>query len=295
MKLLEGKTALITGASRGIGKAIAPRFALEGASIAITNIVEDEEFINTIDEIKAHNVDIKGYISNASNFEDSQRVVNEIIKDFGKIDILVNNAGITKDTLLMRMNEDQWDAVISVNLKSVFNLTKAVLQTMLKQKNGSIINMSSVVGVSGNAGQSNYSASKAGILGFTKSVAKELGSRNIRCNAIAPGFILTEMTENLPPDIKSDWINKIPLKRGGTPEDVANTALFLASESIFLYNRTNNSCVRRYVNLKIFIIFVVPQGAYPYSTRKCSETYLFHTYFKQAPCFFFYNTLLFNA
>jgi 3-oxoacyl-[acyl-carrier protein] reductase len=243
MKLLEGKTALITGASRGIGKAIAQRFANEGASIAITNIVEDEAFINTIDEIKARNVVIKGYISNASSFEDSQRVVNEIIKDFGKIDVLVNNAGITKDTLLMRMTEEQWDAVIAVNLKSVFNFTKAVLQTMLKQKSGSIINMSSVVGVSGNAGQSNYSASKAGILGFTKSVAKELGSRNIRCNAIAPGFILTEMTENLPPDIKSDWINKIPLKRGGTPEDVANTALYLASDlSSYITGQTIHVC-----------------------------------------------------
>jgi len=243
MKLLEGKTALITGASRGIGKSIAAKFALEGAAIAITNIIEDEAFTNTIDEIKAHNVNIRGYISNASSFEDSQRVVNEIIRDFGKIDILVNNAGITRDTLLMRMNEDQWGAVISVNLKSVFNLTKAVLQTMLKQKNGSIINMSSVVGVSGNAGQSNYSASKAGILGFTKSVAKELGSRNIRCNAIAPGFILTEMTENLPPDIKSDWINKIPLKRGGTPEDVANTALYLASElSSYVTGQTIHVC-----------------------------------------------------
>jgi len=159
MKLLEGKTALITGASRGIGKAIAQKFSQEGASVAITNIIEDDDFLNTIDEIKAHGASIKGYVSNASSFEDSQRVVNEIIKDFGKIDILVNNAGITKDTLLMRMTEDQWDAVISVNLKSVFNLTKAVIQTMLRQKNGSIINMSSVVGVSGNAGQSNYSAS----------------------------------------------------------------------------------------------------------------------------------------
>jgi len=243
MKLLEGKTALITGASRGIGKAIAQKFAKEGASIAITNIFEDEEFINTIDEIKVHNVKVKGYVSNASNFEDSQRVVNEIVNDFGKIDILVNNAGITKDALLMRMNEDQWDSVISVNLKSVFNLTKAVLQTMLKQKNGSIINMSSVVGVSGNAGQSNYSASKAGILGFTKSVAKELGSRNIRCNAIAPGFILTEMTENLPSDVKSEWIGRIPLKRGGTPEDVANTALFLASDlSSYISGQTIHVC-----------------------------------------------------
>jgi 3-oxoacyl-[acyl-carrier protein] reductase len=243
MKLLQGKTALITGASRGIGKAIARKFASEGASIAITNIVEDEEFLNTIDEIKSGDVNIKGYISNAASFEDSQRVVNEIINDFGKIDILVNNAGITRDTLLMRMSEDQWDSVISVNLKSVFNLTRAVLQTMLKQKKGSIINMSSVVGVSGNAGQSNYSASKAGIIGFTKSVAKELGSRNIRSNAIAPGFIITEMTENLPPDVKSEWINKIPLKRGGTPDDVANTALFLASDlSSYITGQTIHVC-----------------------------------------------------
>ncbi len=243
MKLLDGKTALITGASRGIGKAIAHKFAKEGASIAITNIAEDEDFINTIDELSLLNIKVKGYVSNASSFEDSQRVINEILKDFDKIDILVNNAGITRDTLLMRMTEDQWDAVISVNLKSVFNLTKAVLQTMLKQRKGSIINMSSVVGVSGNAGQSNYSASKAGILGFTKSVAKELGSRNIRCNAIAPGFILTEMTENLPPDIKSEWINKIPLKRGGTPEDVANTALFLASDlSSYISGQTIHVC-----------------------------------------------------
>ncbi len=230
MRLLEGKTALITGASRGIGKAIALKFASEGASIAITNIVEDETFVNAIDELKAHGANVKGYISNAADFADSQKVAEQIIKDFGKIDILVNNAGITKDTLLMRMTEEQWDAVIAVNLKSVFNLTKAVMQSMLKQKGGSIINMSSVVGVSGNAGQTNYSASKAGIIGFTKSVARELGSRNIRCNAIAPGFILTEMTDNLPPDIKSDWINKIPLKRGGTPDDVANAALFLASD-----------------------------------------------------------------
>lgn len=244
MKMLEGKTALITGASRGIGKAIARRFALEGADIAITNIVEDEEFLSTVDELKKlAGVKVKGYVSNASSFAESQKVVNEILQDFGKIDILVNNAGITKDTLLMRMTEEQWDAVIAVNLKSVFNLTKAVLQSMLKQKNGSIINMSSVVGVSGNAGQSNYAASKAGIIGFTKSVAKELGSRNIRCNAIAPGFILTEMTENLPPDIKSDWINKIPLKRGGTPEDVANTALYLASElSSYVTGQTIHVC-----------------------------------------------------
>jgi len=243
MKLLEGKTALITGASRGIGKAIAHRFALEGSDIAITNIVDDEEFKTTIKELEALGVKAKGYVSNAASFEDSQRVINEVVKDFNKIDILVNNAGITRDTLLMRMTEDQWDSVIAVNLKSVFNLTKAVLMTMIKQKSGSIINMSSVVGVSGNAGQSNYSASKAGILGFTKSVAKEVGSRNIRCNAIAPGFILTEMTEKLPEDVKNDWANKIPLKRGGTPEDVANTALFLASDlSSYVTGQTIHVC-----------------------------------------------------
>jgi len=243
MKLLEGKTALITGASRGIGKAIAHRFALEGSDIAITNIVDDEEFKTTIKELEALGVKAKGYVSNAASFEDSQRVINEVVKDFSKIDILVNNAGITRDTLLMRMTEDQWDSVIAVNLKSVFNLTKAVLMTMIKQKSGSIINMSSVVGVSGNAGQSNYAASKAGILGFTKSVAKEVGSRNIRCNAIAPGFILTEMTEKLPEDVKNDWANKIPLKRGGTPEDVANTALFLASDlSSYVTGQTIHVC-----------------------------------------------------
>ena len=243
MKLLEGKTALITGASRGIGKTIALRFALEGASIAITNIVEDEEFLNTIEEIRAHNVTVIGYVSNAADFADSQRVIEQIVKDFGRIDILVNNAGITRDNLLMRMTEDQWDLVLNVNLKSVFNLTKAVLQTMIRQKNGSIVNMSSVVGESGNAGQSNYSASKAGMIGFTKSIAKEVGSRNIRCNAIAPGFIITEMTEKLPPDVKAEWIGKIPLRRGGTPEDVANTALYLASDlSSYVTGQTIHVC-----------------------------------------------------
>ena len=243
MKLLEGKTALITGASRGIGKTIALRFALEGASIAITNIVEDEEFLNTIEEIRAHNVTVIGYVSNAADFADSQKVIEQIVKDFGRIDILVNNAGITRDNLLMRMTEDQWDLVLNVNLKSVFNLTKAVLQTMIRQKNGSIVNMSSVVGVSGNAGQSNYSASKAGMIGFTKSIAKEVGSRNIRCNAIAPGFIITEMTEKLPPDVKAEWIGKIPLRRGGTPEDVANTALYLASDlSSYVTGQTIHVC-----------------------------------------------------
>jgi 3-oxoacyl-[acyl-carrier protein] reductase len=230
MGLLIGKTALITGASRGIGKAIALLFAREGADIAMTNIADDDEFKNTIKEIEASGVKTRGYVSNAASFIDSQRVVDEVVKDFMKIDVLVNNAGITRDTLLMRMSEEQWDAVIAVNLKSVFNLTRAAILVMLKQKSGSIINMSSVVGVSGNAGQSNYSASKAGIIGFTKSVAKEVGSRNIRCNAIAPGFILTEMTDKLSEEVKKEWVDKIPLRRGGTPEDVAHTALYLASD-----------------------------------------------------------------
>jgi 3-oxoacyl-[acyl-carrier protein] reductase len=230
MKLLEGKTALITGASRGIGKAIALKFAGEGADIAVTNIFDDDEFNSTIKEIEKLGVKAKGYVFNVASFDDSQKNINIILTDFTKIDILVNNAGITKDTLLMRMTEEQWDTVISVNLKSVFNLTKAVLQPMLKQKGGSIINMSSVVGVSGNAGQSNYSASKAGIIGFTKSIAKEVGSRSIRVNAIAPGFILTEMTDKLPENVKNEWISKIPLRRGGTPDDVANTALYLACD-----------------------------------------------------------------
>jgi 3-oxoacyl-[acyl-carrier protein] reductase len=243
MGLLKGKTALITGASRGIGKAIALLYAREGADIAITNIADDEEFRNAVKEIEGCGVKAKGYVSNAAVFADSQRVIDEVVKDFTRIDILVNNAGITRDTLLMRMTEDQWDAVIAVNLKSVFNLTKAILSVMIKQKSGSIINMSSVVGVSGNAGQSNYSASKAGIIGFTKSVAKEVGSRNIRCNAIAPGFIITEMTEKLPEDVKSEWIGKIPLRRGGTPEDVANTALYLASDlSSYVTGQTIHVC-----------------------------------------------------
>ena len=243
MGLLTGKTALITGASRGIGKAIALLFAREGADIAITNIVDDDEFRSAVKEIEATGVRAAGYVSNAAKFDDSQKVINDIVRDFGHIEILVNNAGITRDTLLMRMTEDQWDSVIAVNLKSVFNLTKAVIPVMLKQKNGSVINMSSVVGVSGNAGQSNYSASKAGIIGFTKSVAKEVGSRNIRCNAIAPGFILTEMTEKLPEEVKNEWAGKIPLKRGGTPEDVANTALFLASDlSSYITGQTIHVC-----------------------------------------------------
>lgn len=243
MKLLEGKTAVITGGSRGIGKGIALRFAAEGANIALTNIIDNEEFSDTVNEIAALGVKAKGYVSDASVFIEAENVMDEIVRDFGRVDILVNNAGITRDTLLMRMTEEQWDQVLTVNLKSVFNLTKAAIKPMMKQKYGSIINMSSVVGVSGNAGQSNYSASKAGILGFTKSVARELGSRSVRCNAIAPGFILTEMTGKLPEDVKSDWISKIPLRRGGLPEDVANVALFLASDlSSYVTGQTINVC-----------------------------------------------------
>lgn len=230
MKLLEGKTAIITGASRGIGKAVAIAFAKAGANVAFTDLRYDEQAQATENEIASHGVKAKGYASNAANYNETMEVVDQIVKDFGRVDILVNNAGITKDTLLMRMSEEQWDAVINVNLKSVFNFTKAVQPVMLKQKSGSIINMSSVVGVSGNAGQANYSASKAGIIGFTKSVAKEVGSRNIRSNAIAPGFIITEMTAQLSEDVRKEWAAKIPLKRGGTPEDIADVCVFLGSD-----------------------------------------------------------------
>jgi 3-oxoacyl-(acyl-carrier-protein) reductase len=230
MKLLEGKVALVTGGARGIGKAICVRFAQEGASVAFTDMVEDDNFKQTVSELQAFGVEAKGYVSDASSFESSQATIDQIVKDFGRIDVLVNNAGITRDGLLMRMTEDQWDLVIKVNLKSVFNLTKAVQKYMLKQQSGSIINMSSVVGVSGNAGQANYAASKAGMIGFTQSIAKELGSRNIRCNAIAPGFIITEMTNKLSEEVKTEWATKIPLRRGGTPEDVANACVFFASD-----------------------------------------------------------------
>lgn len=230
MKLLEGKTAVITGASKGIGKAIALKFAQEGCNVAFTDLFEDENMETTLQELLALNVKAKGYASDAADYEDTAKVVDLIVEDFGQVDILVNNAGITKDTLLMRMTEDQWDAVINVNLKSVFNFTKAIQKTMLKQRSGSIINLSSVVGVSGNAGQANYSASKAGIIGFTKSVARELGSRGIRSNAIAPGFIITEMTAKIPEDARKAWEASIPLKRGGSPEEVAGVAVFLASD-----------------------------------------------------------------
>jgi 3-oxoacyl-[acyl-carrier protein] reductase len=230
MGLLEGKVAIVTGASRGIGKAIATLFAQEGANIAFTDIVEDDNFKTLEKELNAMGVKAKGYVSNAADFESCQTAVDQVVEDFGRVDALINNAGITKDNLLMRMSEDQWDAVLTVNLKSVFNMTKAVQRTMLKQRSGSIVNMSSVVGVGGNAGQSNYSASKAGMIGFTKSIAKELGARNIRCNAIAPGFIVTEMTGKLPKEVVEAWYEKIPLKRGGTPEEVAKTALFFASD-----------------------------------------------------------------
>lgn len=243
MKLLEGKTAVVTGAARGIGKAIALKLAEHGAQIAFTDL----EYNDTAKEVEKQLSDLgvkaKGYASDASKYEETQNLVDEIQKEFGSIDILVNNAGITMDTLMMRMTEQQWDAVIAVNLKSVFNFTKAAQKFMLKQKSGSIINMSSVVGVSGNAGQANYSASKAGIIGFTKSVAKEVGSRNIRCNAIAPGFIITEMTAKLPDDVRKAWEQQIPLRRGGTPEDVANTTLFLASDlSTYVSGQVINVC-----------------------------------------------------
>ena len=228
--LLKDKTALITGAARGIGRAIALQFATEGADIAFTDLKVDENMESLEKEIGLLGRRGKGYASDASDFLGAETLVEQVIHDFGRIDILVNNAGITRDNLLMRMTESDWDLVIKVNLKSAFSMTKAIQKHMLKQRSGSIINMSSVVGMNGNAGQSNYSASKAGLIGFTKSVAQELGSRNIRCNAVAPGFILTEMTEKLPEDIKKSWAEKIPLKRGGTTEEVAKVVLFLASD-----------------------------------------------------------------
>ncbi len=243
MKLLDGKTALITGAARGIGKSIALKFASEGADIAFSDLNYDENMKATEEEIKALGVKAKGYASNAASFNDSEKLISDILTDFGKIDILVNNAGITRDNLLLRMTEQDWDAVITVNLKSAFNLTKSVQRSMIKQRGGSIINMSSVVGVNGNAGQANYSASKAGLIGFTKSIAQELGSRGIRCNAIAPGFIETEMTHKLSEEVREAWIKTIPLRRSGKPEDVANVATFLASElSSYVSGQVINVC-----------------------------------------------------
>lgn len=231
MKLLEGKTAIITGASRGIGTGIAQVFAKEGANVAFTYSSSEAPALALEKELTALGIKAKAYKSNAASFEDSEKLVAQVLEDFGgAIDILINNAGITKDNLLMRMGEDDFDAVIEINLKSVFNMTKAVQRTMLKQRKGSIVNMSSVVGVKGNAGQANYAASKAGMIGFTKSIALELGSRNIRCNAIAPGFIETEMTDKLDEKVVQGWRDGIPLKRGGSPEDVANACLFLASD-----------------------------------------------------------------
>ena len=230
MKLLEGKVALITGAARGIGKAIALKFASEGADVAFTDLVIDENGQQTENEIAALGVKAKGYASNAANFTETEEIVKQIKADFGKIDILVNNAGITKDGLMLRMTEQQWDAVIAVNLKSAFNFIHALVPVMMRQRGGSIINMASVVGVHGNAGQSNYAASKAGLIALAKSVAQEMGSRGIRANAIAPGFIDTAMTQALPEDVRKDWEQKIPLRRGGTVEDIANVATFLASD-----------------------------------------------------------------
>ena len=230
MKLLEGKNVIITGASRGIGKGLAQVFADHGANVAFTFCSSEAPALELEKELIGKGVKAKAYKSNAASFEASEKLVAQVLEDFEGIDVMINNAGITKDNLLMRMSEDDFDKVIETNLKSVFNMTKAVQRTLLKQRNGSIINMSSVVGVKGNAGQSNYAASKAGIIGFTKSMALELGSRNIRCNAIAPGFIETEMTEKLDENVVQSWRDSIPLKRGGTPEDIANACLFLASD-----------------------------------------------------------------
>lgn len=230
MGLLDGKVALITGAAKGIGKAIALKFASEGADVAFTDLVINEAAEETIKELEAFGHKVKGYASNAADFAQTQEVVDQIMAEFGHIDILVNNAGITKDGLMLRMSEAQWDAVINVNLKSAFNFIHALTPIMARQRGGSIINMSSVVGISGNAGQCNYSASKAGLIGLAKSIAKEMGPRGIRANCIAPGFIISDMTSALSEEVREQWVKTIPLRRGGTPEDVAKVALFLASD-----------------------------------------------------------------
>jgi 3-oxoacyl-[acyl-carrier protein] reductase len=230
MTLLAGKTALVTGATRGIGKGIALKLAQQGANVAFTFVSSVEKAKIFEAELSALGVKAKGYQSNAAHFAEAEILVNEIITEFGNLDILVNNAGITRDNLLMRMTEEMWDEVMDTNLKSAFAMIKAVQRPMMKNRFGSIVNITSVVGITGNAGQANYAASKAGMIGLTKSVAKELGSRNIRCNAIAPGFIETEMTEALSDEVKAEWVKGIPLKRGGSPEDVANTVLYLASD-----------------------------------------------------------------
>ncbi len=230
MNLLTGKIAIITGASRGIGRAIALVFAGEGANVAFTDLRRDASMESTENELIQLGIKARGYASDAGSFQDCENLVNAVIQDFGKVDILVNNAGIARDNLLMRMSESDWEMVLVVNLKSVFNMTKAIQRHMLRQRSGSIINMSSIVGIRGNAGQANYSASKAGMIGFTKSIAQELGSRNIRCNAIAPGFIESEMTAQLPAEARENWLRNIPLRRPGTPQDVAHAALFLASD-----------------------------------------------------------------
>ena len=230
MKLLEGKVALITGAARGIGKGVAIKFAEQGADIAITDLAMDAVAEQTIKELEAFGVKVKGYASNAADFEESHKTVSQIVADFGRIDILVNNAGITRDKLILRMEEKDWDMVLNVNLKSAFNFTHAVVPVMSRQKSGSIINMSSIVGQNGNAGQANYSASKAGMIGLAKSIAKEMGPRGIRANCIAPGFIITDMTAQLSAEVQEGWLKTIPLRRGGKVEEVANVALFLASD-----------------------------------------------------------------
>lgn len=243
MDLLKGKVALITGAARGIGKAIALRFASEGADIAFTDLEINDTVRQTVAELETKGVKVKAYASNAAVFEEAHKTVEDVVKEFGRLDILVNNAGITRDGLIMRMTEQQWDSVLTVNLKSAFNFTHAAVPAMARQKGGSIINMSSVVGVSGNAGQCNYSASKAGLIGLAKSIAKEMGSRGIRANCIAPGFIITDMTAALSDEVRREWEEKIPLRRGGTPDDVAGVALFLASDmSAYVSGQVINCC-----------------------------------------------------